>query len=189
MGMGPRDRLIEGAIELVREHGVHGAGLAALLERSNTSRNSLYQHFPSGKGELVEAATKAAGQRMSAFLAGVTAQGAPADWLATLVGWWKQTLETSDFTAGCPVVGAALAESEPRAQSAAGEVFGDWTELLAAALAERGMGAERSHSLASFVISALEGAVVQSRAVKTTRPLDDVAANLAPLLDAGPPRA
>ncbi|MCP9625448.1 TetR/AcrR family transcriptional regulator, partial [Nocardia otitidiscaviarum] len=56
MSAGPRDRLIESAIELVREQGVHGAGLSALLDRSRASRNSLYQHFPEGKGELVEGA-------------------------------------------------------------------------------------------------------------------------------------
>ncbi len=50
---GPRARLIESAIQLVREQGVHAAGLAALLDRGKASRNSLYQHFPEGKSELV----------------------------------------------------------------------------------------------------------------------------------------
>ncbi|MET7773488.1 TetR/AcrR family transcriptional regulator [Nocardia sp. NPDC005366] len=183
MTAGPRDRLIEGAIELVREQGVHGAGLAALLDRSRTSRNSLYQHFPAGKGELVEAATRVAGQRMSTVIGRVTATGAPHEWLGALIVWWKTTLETSGYTAGCPVVGAALAESEPGVQAAAGAAFADWTALLSAALARAGLQGERADSLAGFVISALEGAIVQSRATKSTRPLDDVLVNLGPLLD------
>jgi TetR/AcrR family transcriptional repressor of lmrAB and yxaGH operons len=46
MTAGPRTRLIESTIELVREQGVHAAGLATLLERGNVSRNSL---LPAGK--------------------------------------------------------------------------------------------------------------------------------------------
>jgi AcrR family transcriptional regulator len=57
----PRERLVSTAIELVRKHGVEGTGLAELLERSNTARRSIYQHFPKGKLELIEASTYAAG--------------------------------------------------------------------------------------------------------------------------------
>ncbi|MEV0298727.1 TetR/AcrR family transcriptional regulator [Nocardia sp. NPDC050710] len=183
MTAGPRDRLIEGAIELVREQGVHGAGLAALLDRSKASRNSLYQHFPSGKGELVEAATKVAGDRMATIIDRFTESGGPQQWLTALTGWWKKALETSAYSAGCPVLGAALAQSEPGVQAAAGEVFADWTGRLAVALSGAGVPADRARSVAGFMISALEGAIVQSRAMKSTQPLDDVLANLAPLLD------
>ncbi|WP_054816250.1 TetR/AcrR family transcriptional regulator [Nocardia arizonensis] len=182
MTAGPRDRLIDGAIELVREHGVHGAGLAALLDRSRASRNSLYQHFPSGKGELVEAATRVAGARMSAVITKTTATGDPQQWLSALIGWWKAGLEHSDYTAGCPILGAALAESEPAVQAAAGEVFAEWTELLTAAMRRSGLPTERARTLAGFVLSALEGAIVQSRALKSTRPLTDVETAVGPLL-------
>ncbi|WP_431956754.1 TetR/AcrR family transcriptional regulator [Nocardia lijiangensis] len=184
MTQGPRARLIEGAIELVREQGVHGAGLAALLERSNTSRNSLYQHFPSGKSELVAIATEVAGRRMSAVIEKVTGSGEPEDWVGALIGWWKKALESSAYATGCPIASAALAESEPGVQAAAGSAFAGWTELLTAALIGRGVDAARARSLASFVISALEGAIVQARATKSTRPLDDVRDNLAIMLRA-----
>lgn len=185
MARGPRDRLIEGAIELVREQGVHGAGLTELLDRSHASRNSLYQHFPSGKSELVEIAINIAGERMGTIIDRVTGTQPADQWIAGLVGWWKHALEKSSFTAGCAVVGAALAESEPRVQAAAGAVFTDWSERLETALAGNGIAPERARSLASFAISALEGAIVQARAIKSTRPLDDVEANLVPLLRSG----
>ncbi|MFQ6392143.1 TetR/AcrR family transcriptional regulator [Nocardia sp. KC 131] len=184
MTTGPRARLIESAIELVREQGVHAAGLAALLDRGNASRNSLYQHFPSGKSELVETATKIAGDRMTAVIDKVTAAGPSEQWLAALVGWWKHVLEQSSFTAGCPIVGAALAESEPRVQAAAGAALVDWTGHLATALEGEGMPAARAASLASLIISAIEGAIVQSRALKSTRPLDYAQEHLMALLPA-----
>ncbi|WP_309234552.1 TetR/AcrR family transcriptional regulator [Nocardia sp. XZ_19_385] len=182
MPAGPRERLLESAIELVREQGVPGAGLAALLERSNASRNSLYQHFPSGKAELVAEATKVAGERMSAVFDRVTATGTPDQWLAGLVGWWKKALRNSDYAAGCPVVSAALAEAEPGVQAAAGVVFDDWNDRLATALAAEGVPADRARALASLVLSAMEGAIVQARAMKSVRPLDDVQETLGPLL-------
>ncbi|WP_225725181.1 MULTISPECIES: TetR/AcrR family transcriptional regulator [unclassified Nocardia] len=182
MNAGPRTRLIESAIELVREQGVHGAGLAALLERGNASRNSLYQHFPSGKGELMVAATEVAGARMSALLDRITAAGAPRQWPAALVGWWRKNLERSAFGAGCPIVGAALAESEPEVQAAAAAAFTEWTGRIAKALADQGIPAEQARSYASFAISALEGAIVQARALKSTEPLDAVETQLTALL-------
>ncbi|WP_306362490.1 TetR/AcrR family transcriptional regulator [Nocardia sp. CC227C] len=182
MSAGPRERLIESAIELVREQGVHGAGLSALLDRSRASRNSLYQHFPAGKGELVEAATKVAGDRMSALIDKFMSTGTAEDWLVALLDWWKRNLERSAFGAGCPVVSAALAEDEPRVQAVAALAFGDWTERLAAALIREGMPAQRARSLAGFMLSAIEGAIIQARALKTTRPLDEVREQLVPLL-------
>ncbi|WP_433731779.1 TetR/AcrR family transcriptional regulator [Nocardia sp. CA-129566] len=189
MTAGPRDRLIESAIELVREQGVHAAGLAALLERSNASRNSLYQHFPSGKSQLVEVATKTAGERLAVVMDKVTAKGTPAQWASALTDWWQRALTRSSFSTGCPIVGAALAESEPGVQAAAGAAFTDWTDRIANALCDNGLSVEQARSLAGFVISALEGAIIQSRALKSTRPLDDAQIHLTALLRSAVPDA
>ncbi|PXX68729.1 TetR family transcriptional regulator [Nocardia tenerifensis] len=180
---GPRTRLIESAIELVREQGVHAAGLAALLDRSKASRNSLYQHFPSGKSELVATATTIAGARLSAVIEKITASRPPDRWLEALFGWWVSTLTASSFRTGCPIAGAALAESEPGVQSSAGAVFSEWHEKLGAGFATAGLSAEEANSFASFVISAIEGAIVQSRAMKSTAPLTDAQRHLTVLLE------
>ncbi|WP_069164611.1 TetR/AcrR family transcriptional regulator [Nocardia altamirensis] len=182
MSAGPRTRLIESAIELVREQGVHAAGLAALLERGKASRNSLYQHFPAGKSELVETATRIAGARLSAVIDKIIATKQPGHWLGAMTGWWVTALENSAFRTGCPIVGAALAESEPGVQAAAGEVFAEWHDKLGTGLVAAGVPAEEAGSLASFVFSALEGAIVQSRAMKSTQPLDDAQKQLTVLL-------
>lgn len=184
MAHGPRERLIEGAIALVREHGVHGAGLAALLTRTNTSRNSLYQHFPAGKAELVETATSVAGARMSDYLDRITATGTPQDWVKALVRWAGKLVEPGDFVAGCPIAGAALAESEPAVQAAAARAFEDWTERLTVALAGADIPAARARSLAGFFIGTVEGAILIARATKSVRPLVEAEENLLALLAA-----
>ncbi|WP_406265901.1 TetR/AcrR family transcriptional regulator [Nocardia sp. NBC_00881] len=179
---GPRTRLIESAIELVREQGVHAAGLSALLDRSKASRNSLYQHFPSGKSELVETATQVAGARINDVIDKITA-APPERWFGALIGWWVSALEKTGYRAGCPIVGAALAEAEPGVQAAAGAVFEDWHQRFGAALSAAGMPAAEAHSFSSFVFSALEGAIVQARATKSTRPLEAAQKHLTVLLE------
>ncbi|MGX1770609.1 TetR/AcrR family transcriptional regulator [Nocardia brasiliensis] len=180
---GPRARLIESAIQLVCEQGVHAAGLAALLDRGKASRNSLYQHFPEGKSELVATATTVAGARLAAVIDKITASRPAQQWLDALIGWWVNALETSSFRTGCPIVGAALAESEPAVQAAAGAAFADWHEKLGSAMETAGLPPEESASLASFVFSAMEGAIVQARAMKSTQPLVDAQKQLGVLLD------
>src|SRR6478736_1028021 len=53
--------LIATAITMVQERGVHATGLSDLLRRSAAARNSIYQHFPGGKTELMVAVTDTAG--------------------------------------------------------------------------------------------------------------------------------
>ncbi|MGW6422525.1 TetR/AcrR family transcriptional regulator [Nocardia sp. NPDC055053] len=108
----PRERLIAGMIALVRERGVAGTGITDLLARSDTARRSIYQNFPRGKAELVEESTRVAGQMMSSVIAGYTATDSPVDSLAAFIQMWKDTLTSSDFTAGCPIVAAALGGPE-----------------------------------------------------------------------------
>ncbi|MFD8499452.1 TetR/AcrR family transcriptional regulator [Amycolatopsis sp. NPDC059657] len=176
MTAGPRERLIESAITLIREHGVHGTGLTELLTHSKTARGSIYQHFPGGKTELIEHATLSAGEQMSALIE--ARADSPSALIATLVRWWKRTLEASDYRFGCPVVAAALAE-----QTAAATVFEEWERRLTAALTAAGMDEAAAPSMATFIVSAIEGAIIQSRSTKSPRPLDAADAHLRKLLE------
>jgi TetR/AcrR family transcriptional regulator, lmrAB and yxaGH operons repressor len=183
---GPRERLIDGTIALVREQGVYGTGLAELLGRTNTSRNSLYQHFPAGKTELVAAATLVAGERLSGIIDKITSTGKPEDWVVALTNYWRRALEATSYGTGCPVVSAALAESEPEVQSAAAGAFTAWVDRLAEAFTRESIPQDRARSLASFVISSIEGAIVVARARKSTESLDDAETNLVALLRSDP---
>jgi Transcriptional regulator LmrA/YxaF-like, C-terminal domain len=63
---------------------------------------------------------------------------------------WSKILRASDFTAGCPIVAAAVEGAhEPTARDIAGEVFAGWKAVIADALRRRGVAAERSRSIAT----------------------------------------
>ncbi|WP_188113532.1 TetR/AcrR family transcriptional regulator [Nocardioides humilatus] len=180
MTAGPRERLVIGAIELVRRNGVAGTGLAELLTHSGTARGSIYQHFPGGKDELVEASVRLAGDVMT-FRADAQPR-TPDEIVALVVASSRSALVESDFGLGCPVVAAATAGPEHAAVvAAAGEVFAAWTAALADALVSSGMPRGAAPSFAGLVISAVEGALVQARARRSTQPFDDVEAQLVTL--------
>ena len=186
MAAGPRARLIASTITTVQEHGVHAAGLSELLKRSNASRNSLYQHFPSGKGELVETATRIVARvvyshvaRMSDALAGSTSVER---WLDEFLAFWRAPLESSDYREGSFMMAAALDETNPALQSTAGQAFAEWTARLADGMVAAGLEQATACSVAGLLLSVVEGAIVQSRALKSLHPFDDARTQLTVLL-------
>ncbi|MCM6773724.1 TetR/AcrR family transcriptional regulator [Nocardia sp. CDC159] len=181
--MGARDRLIDSAVELMRRNGVAGTGIAQLLEHSGISRRSVYLNFPGGKSELVAEATRFAGQAYSALLRTVTAGADLATTLATFPGMWREVLVSSDFTAGCPIVAAALGRSEaPEAADAAGAAFADWEQILAQRLEAEKVDPDTALSLATTIVAAVEGAVVMSLATRSAAPLERVGAQMSALV-------
>jgi Transcriptional regulator LmrA/YxaF-like, C-terminal domain len=80
-------------------------------------------------------------------------------------------------------VAASLAsEVSPATREAAAAAFRHWEELIASALAPHVGSTERARSLATIVIASIEGAIVLSRASRTTAPLERVATELEQLL-------
>ncbi|CRZ17017.1 TetR/AcrR family transcriptional regulator [Mycolicibacterium neworleansense] len=180
---GPRERLIRSAIELMREHGVHATGLSDLLERSNTARGSIYQHFPAGKTELMQQATLEAGRIITARILELTQVLPAEDVIRAFVDGWKQNLTDSDFTAGCPIMSAAQAGPDALVvRDASATVFADWSRVIGESIESKGVDAATAVSLGSFIVSSLEGAIIQCRSARSLRPLDDASAGLMILL-------
>jgi TetR/AcrR family transcriptional repressor of lmrAB and yxaGH operons len=177
---GPRDRLIANAIAMVQERGVHATGLSDLLRRSAAARNSIYQHFPGGKSELMVAVTETAGNRTASAIDLLVGSAAdPAGVVSGIIANWVAEMERTDFGTGCPIAAAALAgPDEPEITAAAARAFLLLQERVSMALIAAGSNAESARSLASFSVSAIEGALLQSRALRSVAPLRDVEAEL-----------
>jgi TetR/AcrR family transcriptional regulator, lmrAB and yxaGH operons repressor len=177
----PRTRMIESAALLMRERGVQATSFSEVLAHSGAPRGSIYHHFPGGKAQLIEEATRYAGEFTAAGLVAALEQPDPAAAIHMFAGMWKRILSRSDFEAGCPVVAATL-EGDPVARGAAAAAFTRWEELLADAFERRGLGAERAQSVATIFLASIEGAVVLSRAQQSAAPLERVATELERLL-------
>lgn len=183
----PRARLLTSTIAAVQEYGVHAAGLTELLKRSNASRNSLYQHFPGGKGQLVETAARIVSRVVHSHLAVMAdkLESTPSvsQWLDELFAFWLEPLESSEYRLGSFMMAAALDESDSAVQAAAGHAFDEWTARLAAGMETAGMDASTARSTAGLLLSVIEGAIVQSRALESSRPFADAHTQLRVLLE------
>jgi AcrR family transcriptional regulator len=178
-----RNRMIESAAVLIRQRGVQATSFSDVLAHSGAPRGSIYHHFPGGKAELVQEATRYAGEFTAAGLAAALSEHDPIEAVKRFCQLWQRILERSDFAAGCPVVAVALeGEASPAARTAAAEAFAAWEQLIAGALIPHGVSADRAAGIGSLVIAAIEGGVVLARAQRSTAPLERVAAELERLL-------
>lgn len=164
----PREAMVDSAILLFRERGVAATSLRDVVAHSGAPRGSIYHHFPGGKAELAEAATRRAGDVVARLLGQLAAVDDPDRAIDLVVDHWGATLVASDFAEGCPVAAAALSPDDTTAaRDAAGAAFAQWEESLATALTARGVPGDRSRSLAVLVVCAVEGALLVGRAQRS----------------------
>jgi AcrR family transcriptional regulator len=168
--------MIRSAALLFRRQGIEGTSFSDVLEHSGAPRGSIYHHFPAGKSELAEEATRYAGDFIAAGLVAALAEDDPPAAVRAFTASWLDVLRSDDFAAGCPVVAAAVeGDRTPAARAAAGAAFARWESLLAAAVERSGATPERARSVASLVVAAIEGGIVMARAQRSTEPLERVA--------------
>lgn len=178
-----RQAMIASAAMLMRERGVDGTSFSEVLAHSGAPRGSIYHWFPGGKTELIEEATRYAGEYIRRGAAAALAEGGPLSFLDLSESFWTAVLNGSDFSAGCPVVAGTLeGERTPAVRDAAGNVFASWQEDYARNLAAHGVSRGRARSLAATVLAAIEGSVLLCRAQRTIEPLDRTLAELRTLV-------
>ena len=192
-GVGPRERMVYTAAQLIRREGVGATGMREVAARAKAPRGSLQHYFPGGKEQLVNEAVAWAGawagRRVAGFVAAMP-EPSPSGLFAAMVRQWTDEYLERGFVGGCPVAAAVVdcAGSTDSTRGAAADAFAAWTGPVAAALAGMGVPEPRAGSLATLMVSALEGAILLARSEQDTRALTTVACELAPLLDAAVPR-
>jgi TetR/AcrR family transcriptional repressor of lmrAB and yxaGH operons len=174
-----RQKMIQSAAVLFREHGVQGTSFSDVLAHSGAPRGSIYHHFQGGKTELAEEATRWAGEFIIAGTVAALADSNPVQAIDTFRTQWTRILRRSDFEAGCPIVAATLeGDRQPTVRHAAGEAFVEWEKVLAGALREHGVPTARARSVATLLIAAIEGSIIMARAQRSTHPLERVSQEL-----------
>ncbi len=179
-------RLAASMLELIQTGGYSGTGLNAVIDHAGAPKGSVYFHFPDGKEGLGVAAVDLAAQQFEALLADAAASAGSASETARIV---IETLAAivgeSDFRLGCPVSVVTLemgAESE-RLRQACATAFASWIDPTTALLEAGGLTADDARSLATVVVSTIEGAVIVSRALRSIQPLMAAADVVASLID------
>ncbi|MGW6699148.1 TetR/AcrR family transcriptional regulator [Nocardia sp. NPDC055049] len=185
-----RDKMLIGAALLFREKGIEGTSFADVIARSQAPRGSIYHHFPGGKAQLAEEATRHAGALMASMILNDLATSGPTATLSHIVDLFRRQLHDTDFAAGCPIAAGALESGDfAEAKNAAGEAFASWESLITVALWQQGVPMPRAQSLSTTAIAAIEGAILVAKAQRSTTALDRVDAELTAWLTAVLPTA
>jgi TetR/AcrR family transcriptional repressor of lmrAB and yxaGH operons len=171
-----RTNMLVSAAEVLRERGAAGVTIDEVLARSGAPRGSVYYHFPNGRNQILTEALEYAGEAITEVIDEAAAQGGMY-LVRQFVDFWERLLVESDFTAGCPVVAAAIgsSEEEPQLSTVAGGILNHWRNALARAFVADGFEEADAASLAIMCIASLEGAVVLCRSTRSVDPLRDVA--------------
>ncbi|GAA4806636.1 TetR/AcrR family transcriptional regulator [Actinomycetospora chlora] len=162
-----RDRILLATAELFRRQGYTGTGLKTVVADAQAPFGSLYHHFPGGKQQLAGEVVRASGAYFEALVLAVyDGQASTAESVRAVFAGAAAMLEETDYVDACPIATVALevASTDEVLRRATAEVFTSWIDVLT----ER-LDGDRERALG--ILSALEGAFVLSRALRTTEPV------------------
>ena len=164
-----RARIVRAAMELFAAKGYNAASVAELLQRTQLNSGSLYHFFPS-KQDILLAVLEAYETGIDDMLVAPLWDGVedPIERVFALLGGYRAMLEATDCTAACPIGSLALElhEPDPAVREALAANFAAWTERVRRCLDEAGdrlpVDLDR-RALAEFVLTVMEGAMMQAR--------------------------
>lgn len=178
-----RRAMLVAAVDVLRERGAAGLTIDEVLTRSGAPRGSVYYHFPRGRNQLLTEALNYAGDSITAVIDAAADRGGMG-LVRRFVDFWERALAGSAYSAGCPVMAAAISTTEDQAvlASTAGQIFVRWRDALAQTFRTDGFESADAESLAVMCIAALEGAVALCRSAGNAEALHQVAQQLEFLL-------
>jgi len=173
-GIATRTRILDTSAELFRQQGYSATGIKQIVTAAQAPFGSIYHFFPGGKEQLGAESIRISGALYEQLIPAVLD---PAPDLVTgirdfFAGAAAHLVET-DYADACPIATVALevsSTSEAMRQACA-DVFESWIAAGAARHQREGITAERARELAIGFLSALEGAFVLARAMRSTDPL------------------
>ena len=168
-----RARMTAAAAELFRQRGYHATTFSDVVRDSGAPRGSTYFHFPGGKAELAREAIARAGDELEEMVSQAARHADdPGSLVRALAQILAGRLERSGYQSGCAIATMVLelAPRDPEFSADLDAVFARWRAALITRLEPLGLPPGPAAALAGLVISALEGALLLSRAARSTEP-------------------
>jgi AcrR family transcriptional regulator len=165
----PREKIIAAAMELFWLKGYHSTSIADLLSRTQLNSGSLYHVFPSKQDVLIGV--------LEAYRDGIHEQLLEPAWggvtdpiekIFALLRLYRNLIVETDCTYGCPIGSLALElhEPDPQVRALLAANFEGWSNAVEARLSEAGARLPPDvdiQALAQFVLTVMEGGVMQAR--------------------------
>jgi AcrR family transcriptional regulator len=173
-----RDQFVDAAMRLFWEKGYGATSIADVLHATGANAGSLYYLFP-GKQDLLIAALRRYRDGISPMLLDPAWKDVsdPIERVFALLAVYRQLLLSTDCFYGCPIGSLALElhEPDPAVRKLLAANFDAWTGAIERCLRDAGGRIPKNvnrRELASFVLTAMEGGVMQARTHRTIRAFD-----------------
>lgn len=181
---GTRDRLIEVAMELFYVQGYEATSVAEILQKAGANSGSLYYYFKS-KEDLLLAVLEHYKELLWPMVIEPAFAGVadPVQRIFNVLEGYRRGLMLTVFTGGCPIGNLALEVGDhyPLARRKIAENFEGWCGWVRKCLdeaADRLPAEVDREQLARFILTVMEGGVMQARAHGSIAPFDACVAHL-----------
>jgi AcrR family transcriptional regulator len=177
-----RDKIVDSAMQLFWERGYEATGISEIVERAGVRSGSLY-HFFENKEHVLVAILEAYQSALipHIFDAPYGRERDPLERIFAVLADYRERLLTTGFRYRCPIGSLAL-EVGPvseRARILIDANFAAWRDAIAAQLADLPLrSGSNPSSLATFVLTVMEGGVMQAAAHRSAEPFDASIAHL-----------
>jgi TetR/AcrR family transcriptional regulator, transcriptional repressor for nem operon len=176
---GTKARIVEAAMRLFWEHGYERTAIADIVAAAGVRSGSLY-HFFATKEEVLIAVLEAyleglAPQVMDPAFA---ASDEPVERVFAVLAGYRRAILTTDFRYRCPVGSLALEmqNASERARELVNRNFAAWRDAIAGCVRAAAPALREDvdpDSLAAFVLTVMEGGVMQATAERAIARYDD----------------
>jgi len=179
-----KERILRTAFQLFHEQGFHATGVATIVREAGINPGSLYHFFESKDQLLLEVLEFAIGYLGPAVMEPVESQTPdPIARIFALLDQYRSGMVRRGCRMGCPIGNLALevSDSNPDARRLIHRNFENWASRVEGWLAEAGdrlpLDVDRAQ-LARFILTVMEGGLMQARAANDLRPFDESVAVL-----------
>jgi AcrR family transcriptional regulator len=190
-----RQRILRAAFQLFHEQGYHATGVSTILREAGVNAGSLYHAFPSKEAVLVGVLEYALVLLRPAVMAPVEAKESdPIGRIFALLEQYRAGMAMFGCRMGCPIGNLALEVSDDHqdARALIDKNFDNWARQVGAWLDAAGdrLPADLDREQFSrFILTVMEGGLMQARARGDLKPFDDSVAQLRNYLEALQDRA
>jgi AcrR family transcriptional regulator len=173
-----RDRIVEAAMDLFWSKGYNSTSISDILSRTQLNSGSLYHVFP-GKQDILLAVLERYRDGLYPMLVEPAWQGVddPIERIFALLAKYRWLILETDCIYGCPIGSLALElhEADPAVRNLLAANFTGWVGAIERCLADAGnrLPADLDRrALAEFVLTTMEGGVMQARTHRDVGPFD-----------------
>lgn len=179
-----RDRLVNAAMELFQAQGYGATSMKEILAKAQANSGSLYYFFRSKEDLLLAVLEKYLELLHPAVMRPAFARASdPIERVFAVLDGYRQFLLNSGCTGGCPIGNLAteVGDVRPVVRQKIAENFINWCKAIESCLddaADRLPADLDRGALARFVLTVMEGGIIQARAHRSIEAFDAAVAQL-----------